>query len=419
MADYGRMVHRNLADPLRDSLADTPAVLINGARQTGKSTLVQSTDLASQDRQYLTFDDPGILAAARRDPNGFIAGLNLPVTLDEIQHVPELFPVIKAAIDRNRQPGQFLLTGSANVMLLPKLSDSLAGRMEVLTLWPFSQGELRGVRENFVEHLFSTGHANRSGRRSSVSWEELLEIMVAGGYPPAVARHTPTRRDAWFQSYVLTMLQRDIRDLASIADFTAIPRLLSVVAARAGSLLNFADLSRTMGLPQTTLKRYFALLENTFLVQLLRPWARNLGKRVIQTPKVYLNDSGLLAHALGATIERLKTEGSLVGAVLENFVLMELRKQCSWSASRPELFYWRTASGQEVDFVIEDRTGKVVGIEVKAAATLGSNDVRGLKALADAVGKSWIRGVVLYSGTEVIPFAADLHGVPLKSIWSE
>ncbi len=419
MADYKRMIHRHLAEPLRDALADTPAVLINGARQTGKSTLVQSTDLASQNRPYLTFDDPGILAAARRDPNGFIAGLNLPVTLDEVQHVPELFPVIKAAIDRNREPGQFLLTGSANVMLLPKLSDSLAGRMEVLTLWPFSQGELRGVRENFVEHLFLTGHADRSGRRSSVSWEELLEIMVAGGYPPAVARHTPARRDAWFQSYVLTMLQRDIRDLASIADFTAIPRLLSVVAARAGSLLNFADLSRTMALPQTTLKRYFALLENTFLVQLLRPLARNLGKRVIQTPKVYLNDSGLLAYTLGASADRVKTEGNLTGPVLENFVLMELRKQCGWSAIRPDLFYWRTASGQEVDFVLEDRTGKVVGIEVKAAATLGSNDVRGLKALADAVGKSWIRGVVLYSGTEVIPFAADLHGVPLNSLWSE
>lgn len=413
------MIRRHLADPLRDALADTPALLVNGARQTGKSTLVQSTDLASQNRQYLTFDDPGIFAAARRDPNGFIAGLDLPVTLDEIQHVPELFPVIKAAIDRNRQPGQFLLTGSANIMLLPKLSDSLAGRMEVLTLWPFSQGELRGVRENFVEHLFSTGHATRADKSSSVTWEELLEMVVAGGYPPAVARHNPARRDAWFQSYVLTMLQRDIRDLASIADFTAIPRLLSVVAARAGSLLNFADLSRTMALPQTTLKRYFALLENTFLVQLLRPWARNLGKRVIQTPKVYLSDSGLLAYMLGASAGRLKAEGNLAGPVLENFVLMELRKQCSWSAIRPELFYWRTASGQEVDFVLEDRSGKVVGIEVKAAATLGSNDVRGLKALADAVGKSWIRGVVIYSGTEVIPFARNLHGMPLNSLWSE
>ena len=410
---------RHLAALLREALSDTPAVLINGARQTGKSTLVQSGDLGRENRQYLTFDDPGILAAARRDPNGFIAGLNLPVTLDEIQHVPELFPVVKAAIDQNRQPGHFLLTGSANVMLLPKLSESLAGRMEVLTLWPFSQGELRGMTENFVENLFSTSHANWSSKGKPTSREELLEIMVAGGYPPAVARHNPLRREAWFQSYVMTILQRDIRDLANITDMTAIPRLLSVVAARAGSLLNFADLSRTMALPQTTLKRYFALLENTFLVQLLRPWARNLGKRAIQTPKVYLNDSGLLANTLGASADRLKTEGGLVGSVLENFVLMELRKQCSWGAIRPELFYWRTVSGQEVDFVLEDRTGKVVGIEVKAAATLGSNDVRGLQALANAVGKDWIRGVVLYSGTEVIPFAPNLHAVPLNRLWCE
>ena len=419
MVDHEGMIHRLLAGPLREALSDTPAVLINGARQTGKSTLVQSGDLGRENRQYLTFDDPGVLAAARHDPNGFIAGLNLPVTLDEIQHVPELFPVIKAAIDRNRRPGRFLMTGSANVMLLPKLSESLAGRVEILTLWPFSQGELRGAREDFVEVLFSRTHANWPGKRPLVSWEELLEAMVAGGYPPAVARHNPARRETWFQSYVMTMLQRDIRDLANIADVTAIPRLLSVVAARAGSLLNFADLSRTMALPQTTLKRYFALLQGTFLLQLLRPWARNLGKRVIQTPKVYLNDSGLLAHALGGTVDRLKTERSLAGAVLENFVLMELRKQSTWSKIRPGLFYWRTASGQEVDFVLEDRSGKVAGIEVKAAATVGSNDVRGLQALADAVGTNWTRGVVLYSGTEVIPFAANLHAVPLSRLWSE
>jgi len=217
----------------------------------------------------------------------------------------------------------------------------------------------------------------------------------------------------------MTMLQRDIRDLASIADTTAIPRLLSVVAARAGGLLNFADLSRTIALPQTTLKRYFAPLEGTFLVQLLRPWARSLGKRVIQTPKVYLNDSGLLAHTLGVTVDRLKAEGNLAGAVLENFVLMELRKQCAWSATQPGLFYWRTASGQEVDIVLEDRSGRVVGIEVKAAATLGGHDMRGLQALADAVGKKWIRGAVLYTGTEVIPFAANQHGVPVSRLWSQ
>ena len=305
------MFPRNLTRQLIEALADTPAVLVNGARQTGKSTLVQSEEVANGGRHYLTFDDPGILAAARSDPNGFIAGLPLPVTLDEVQHAPEIFPVLKAAIDRRRQPGQFLLTGSANVMLLPKISESLAGRMEVLTLWPFSQGEMKKHRESFVDLLFSPRPVDWSGKLQKLEWEALLELLVAGGYPPAVARHSPARRDAWFQSYVMTMLQRDIRDLANIADSTAIPRLLSVVATRAGSLLNFADLSRTMALPQTTLKRYFALLEGTFLVQLLRPWARNLGKRVIQTPKVYLNDSGLLSYSLGATVERLKAEGTL------------------------------------------------------------------------------------------------------------
>lgn len=412
------MFHRHLTGPLLEALSDTPAVLVNGARQTGKSTLVQSAELDQPIRQYFTFDDPGILAAAKRDPNGFVAGLKPPVTLDEVQHVPDLFPVIKAAIDRKRRAGQFLLTGSANALLLPKLSESLAGRMEVLTLWPFSQGEMQGVQENFADTLFSRKPVSWSGELSALPWEELLEIVVAGGYPPAVARHRAGRRDAWFQSYIMTMLQRDIRDLASIADTTAIPRLLSVVAARAGGLLNFADLSRTIALPQTTLKRYFALLEGTFLVQLLRPWARNLGKRVIQTPKVYLNDSGLLAHTLGATIDRLKAEGNLAGAVLENFVVMELRKQCAWSATRPELFYFRTVSGQEVDIVLEDRAGRVAGIEVKAAATLRSSDVRGMQALADAVGKKWVRGVVLYTGMEVIPFSANLHGVPLNRLWS-
>jgi predicted AAA+ superfamily ATPase len=418
LVDNIAMLRRHIIDRLLDGLTDTPAVLVNGARQTGKSTLVQSAELAGQNRQYLTFDDPGILAAAKRDPNGFVAGLNMPVTLDEVQHVPEIFPVIKAAIDRKRQPGQFLLTGSANVILLPKLSESLAGRMEVLTLWPFSQGEIHGVRESFVDTLFSQKPVGWTGKIATVPRDELLETALAGGYPLAVARQSATRRDAWFQSYVMTMLQRDIRDLANIADVTAVPRLLSVVAARAGGLLNFADLSRSVGLPQTTLKRYFALLEGTFLVQLLRPWARNLGKRIIQTPKVYLNDTGLLAYLLGATVDRLKAEGNLVGGVLENFVLMELRKQSTWSTTQPVLFYWRTASGQEVDVVLEDRAGRVVGVEVKAAATLSANDVRGLQALSIAAGKHWLRGVVLYAGVEIIPFSSNLHGVPISRLWS-
>ena len=412
------MIHRHLTDQLFEALADTPAVLINGARQTGKSTLVQLPELQKQGRQYLTFDDPGLLAAAKQDPNGFIAGLTTPVTLDEVQHVPELFPALKMAIDRKREPGRFLLTGSANVLLLPKLSESLAGRLELLTLWPFSQGEINGAKEGFVDALFSRQPAWAAGKARSFPRAELLEKVLAGGYPLAMARSAGSRRKAWFQSYLTTILQRDIRDLAHIADVTAVPRLLAVVAARVGSLLNFADLSRTLALPQTTLKRYFALLEATFLVQLLRPWSGNLGQRVIQTPKVYLNDTGLLAHLLGLTLERLKMDGTLAGGTLENFVLMELRKQSAWSQTRPEIYFWRTAAGQEVDIVLEDNAGRLVGIEIKAGATLGGADVRGLQALAAAAGKRWLRGVVFYTGNEVIPFAANLHGLPLPLLWT-
>lgn len=410
------MIHRHITERLQQALADTPVVLVNGARQTGKSTLAQSPELTSPGRQYLTFDDPGALAAAKRDPNGFIAGLNVQVTLDEVQHVPELFPALKMAVDRNRAPGKFLLTGSANVMLLPKLSESLAGRMEILTLWPFSQGEIAGVREDFVDQLFSRQIVWPT--RKNVRRDELFEKVLAGGYPQVIARNSAARRKAWLQSYLMTILQRDIRELANISDLTAVPRLLSVAAARAGGLLNFADLSRTLALPQTTLKRYFALLEATFLVQLLRPWSGNLGQRVIQTPKIYLNDTGLLAHLLDLTLNRLEVDAGLAGGVLENFVLMELRKQATWTEHQPQFFYWRTVTGQEVDIVLENSAGQLVGVEVKASATLGTNDVRGLQALANTVGKRWIRGVVLYTGTDVIPFGGNLHGVPLSLLWS-
>jgi uncharacterized protein len=418
MVDYAYMIHRYLTEPLQQALSDTPVVLVNGARQTGKSTLVQSPELAGAGRQYLTFDDPGVLSAARRDPNGFVAGLSSPVTLDEVQHVPELFPAIKVAVDRRREPGRFLLTGSANVLLLPKLSESLAGRMEVLTLWPFSQGEMTGVRENFLDALFSKKPVWPAAKTGAMRRDELVEKVLAGGYPPVAARLSARRRKAWFQSYQTTILQRDIRDLANIADLSAVPRLLTVVASRAGGLLNFADLSRSLALPQTTLKRYFALLEATFLVQLLRPWSGNLGQRTIQTPKIYMNDTGLLAHLLGLTRDRLTVDAGLAGGALENVVLMELRKHCAWSETQPQIYFWRTASGQEVDLVLEDSTGRLIGVEVKASATLGGGDVRGLQAMANAVGKRWIRGVVLYTGTEVIPFAENLHGLPLPVLWT-
>ena len=411
------MFHRHLTENLLLALEDTPAVLVNGARQCGKSTLVQLVEATGGRRQYLTFDDPGILAAARRDPQGFVAGLSSAVTLDEIQHVPELFPVIKASIDRHRQPGRYLLTGSANVLLLPKLSESLAGRMELLTLSPLSQGEMRGVREGLVEALFADEPNWTSGTPEVVPRDTLWKAILTGGYPPVVARDALTRRAAWFRSYLSTILQRDVRDISNIADVSAVPRLLSILATRVGGLLNFADVSRSMAIPQTTLKRYFSILEATFLIQVLQPWSGNLGQRLIQTPKVYLNDTGLLAHLLGLSPDRLSLDGTPLGGVFENFVLMELRKQSAWSETQPGFFHWRTAGGREVDIILEDRGGRVVGIEVKAGATLGGSDVRGLQALKEAIGNRWLRGVILYTGTDVVPFAADIHGLPISHLW--
>jgi len=290
--------------------------------------------------------------------------------------------------------------------------------MEVLTLWPFSQGERKEVRESFVDALFSKQTAWHAQKSGAVRRGELFEKVMLGGYPPLVARHTEARRRAWFQSYLMTILQRDVRDISNISDLTAVPRLLSVVAGRAGGLLNFADLSRSLSMPQTTLKRYFALLETTFLVQLLQPWSVNTGQRLIRTPKVYLNDTGLLANVLGLTLERLELDPGMAGGVLENFALTELCKQATWSETQPQFFYWRTASGQEVDIVLENSAGKLVGVEVKASATLNSGDVRGLQALASAAGRRWIRGIVLYAGTDVVPFASNLHGVPVSCLWT-
>jgi uncharacterized protein len=412
------MLRRHITDRVLAALGDTPVVLVNGSRQVGKSTLVEGAELAGSGRRYITFDDAGLLAAAKRDPSGFIAGLDMPVTLDEVQHVPELFPAIKRAVDVNRKPGRFLLTGSANVLLLPRLSESLAGRMEVLTLWPFSQGEMAVVREAFVDGLFSSQPPQPSQKQPETTRTELFRRVIAGGYPPIAGRVQADRRDAWFKSYLTTLLQRDVRDLVHIADVTAVPRLLSVLANRTGSLLNYSELSRSLGVPQTTLKRYFALLEATFLAQPLAPWSGNLGSRLIRTPKVYLNDTGLLSHLLGLTLERLEFDPVLAGGTLENFVLMELRKQSTWSKIQPQFFFWRTAAGREVDIVMEDRAGRLVGVEVKASSTLGGGDVRGLEALAEAAGKRWIRGVVLYTGTETVPFGPNLHGVPIRHLWS-
>jgi hypothetical protein len=397
-------------------LADNPAVMLVGARQTGKSTLIQSPAMQKDGRRFLTFDDANVLAAAKADPAGFLSSYSEPLALDEVQRVPELFLALKASVDRDRRPGRYLLSGSANVLLVPKVADSLAGRMEVLTLWPFSQGELEGVKEAFIDALFAVAPPKLNPIKG---WEERKEAQrraLRGGFPEVVARPSEERRKAWFGSYLATLLQRDVRDLSNIEDMTAVPRLLSILAARTGGLLNTADLSRTGGLAQSTLRRYLRLLETVFLVQTLPAWSGNLGNRFVKMPKMFLSDSALAADLLNLTQQRVTDEPGHFGPVLENFVVQELRKQAAWSKERTQLFHWRTHTQFEVDVVME-AAGRVVGIEVKASSTVTAADFKGLKALATDAKRQFVRGVVLYTGQEMLPFGEHLLALPVSALW--
>ena len=414
------MFKRHIAPLLMDALADTPVVVLNGARQSGKSTLVQSIagkDAQGRQRQYLTLDDPAVLNAAQTDAAGFVNGLQGPVILDEVQRAPGLFLPIKAAVDRQREPGRFLLTGSADVMLLPDMADSLAGRMEVLTLWPLSGAELLGNADfNRADWLFDGDWSDLTVQ--PCERETLIRRMVEGGYPDAVARSTPRRRAAWFGSYVQAILERDVRELARIEQLTEVPNLLRLLAARSASLLNFAELSRTAGLPQTTLKRYFALLEMLFLVVRVAPWERNPGKRLVKAPKIYLPDTGLLHDLVGADPDGLRARPGLPGGAVETLVLSELLKHLSFSGRRLSLWHYRTQAGVEVDFVLENPQGRITGVEVKASATVDAKDFRGLKHLQETEEAIFQRGIVLYAGREVVPFGDQLWAVPLSMWWS-
>lgn len=409
------MFQRHLRPQILDALSDTPVVLLHGARQAGKSTLAQEIAAGPHPARYLTFDDTPALAAAKADPAGFIAGLESPVVLDEVQRVPELFTPIKAVVDRSRRPGQFLLTGSANVLFLPRLSESLAGRMEVLTLWPLSQGEIVGATTNLVDWAFT---AARPPAAPPETREALAGRIAAGGYPEAVQR-PPARRPAWFRSYITTILQRTVRDIADIDRVHELPRLLSVLAARTGTLLNIADLSRTLAIPQTTLQRYVALLQSAFLVYLVPAWTARVRRRFLKAPKIIFVDTGLAANLVGLDARALGAHQEVWGAFVETFAVVELLKQAGWSTARPALHHLRTAKGEEVDLVLETPSGDVVGIEVKAAVSVVEGDFRGLRILADAAGRRFVRGLLLYAGAEVVPFGPNLHAVPLSSLWRD
>lgn len=410
------MHKRNIIKKIQTALSDTPVILLNGARQTGKSTLVKTLIANTDNVSYYTLDDIGTLAAMQSDLTGFISKQNGFTVIDEVQKIPDLFSAIKLAVDNDRKPGRFLLTGSANVLLLPKISESLAGRMEIISLWPFSQGEIADSCDTFVDYIFAKEIT--ALKFFPLSREKLLTRILAGGYPEVLTRVTNVRRQDWFAAYITAILQRDVKDIANIDSLVVMPKLLKLLATRASALLNYADVSRASTIPHSTLTRYLALLQATFLIYIVSSWSNNLGKRLVKMPKLFFNDTGLLSYLLGIDQVGVKANPYFIGALLENFVVTELMKQLTWNETRAELFHYRTQAGSEIDVILENRAGQIVGLEIKASSTITAKDFQHLKSLADDLKDRFLRGIVLYTGDQILPFGKNLYAMPVSALWS-
>ncbi len=399
--------------PLLEALSDSPAVLIHGPRQSGKTTLARLVG-EPEGYAYITFDNNVAQAAANSDPAGFVGGLPERVILDEVQRVPALFAALKQEIDARRIPGRFLLTGSSQVLLVPALSDSLAGRMEILRLLPLSQSEVYGGVPNFLDDLFRGTFQTSTTHRLE---DELEERITGGGYPAALARPTARRRANWYRNYVETQLQRDVRDMARISALDVMPRLLGAAASQTARLYNLSDLAASFQLSRPTIMSYVELLERLFLIDRLPPWHGNRLSRLVKTPKLHIGDTGLGCALMGYDSGSLSRDRTLLGQFLETFVYQELQRQAICQEQPLAFYHYRDKDKIEVDVVVERGGTGVAGIEVKASATVTPSDFRGLRKLQRIVGDRFAAGVVLYDGEMTAGFGEGMFAVPLRCLF--
>jgi len=405
---YPRLIEPHIAE----ALLDTPVVLLAGPRQAGKTTLVRRI-AQQQGLRYLTMDDELALLSAREDPVGMIRSLDRAV-IDEVHRAPQLLLAIKKSVDEDRRPGRFLLTGSANLMSLPTVADSLAGRMETLSLLPLSQSEIGSRTANWIDSAFA-GRILKADQPALGS--DLVDRVLRGGYPEAISRATAKRRVAWARQYIDALIQRDVRDVAGIEKLDQLPRFLRALAQTAGQMCNYTQLSGQVGLDGKTVSRYVGVFEQMYLLKRIDVWARNRLNRVIKTPKLQFIDSGLLTTLLDLTAEETQQDRTRFGNVLETFVFGELLKHTTTADGDYRLMYYRDADKFEVDIVIENAAGQLVGVEVKAAATVKESDLRGLKKLAGLAVRQFKMGVLLYDGTETMPLADGIWAAPLSTLW--
>jgi uncharacterized protein len=409
------MLKRALEGPLRAALSDTPVVMLVGARQAGKSTLAKAL-VEHENAAYVSLDEPRFLVPARADPVRFLDDLGETAILDEVQRVPGIFLPLKASVDRDRRPGRFLLTGSSNPLFVPEVAEALAGRIEILTLWPFSAAELEGQDGlRMTELLLDSGRLPRGVH--PVDRDDLASKIVRGGFPEAVEREEEERRGRWFSSYLITILERDIRAIAGISRIEELPNMLTAVALRSRGHLNRSALSQDLGIPVSTIDRYLVLLERIYLVRRLPGWHHRLGPRLVKSPKLLLCDSGLLCHLMRWDTKSLLVDSSSFGLALESFVGMELAKGIDLDGGDPRLMHYRTAKGVEIDFVVEAADGRVAAIEVKASSSLDPADFRRFERLRETLGERFVRGVVFYMGDRVLPFGDRLQAWPISLLW--
>jgi predicted AAA+ superfamily ATPase len=409
------LIRRHILPLVVETLTYARVTFVMGARQVGKSTLVREIASEHHPADVLSLDDQATRQAASADPTGFVAGLPEPVAIDEVQRVPDLLLAIKEAVDRDPRPGRFLLTGSANILTAPRIYDALSGRINIERLWPLSQAELEGGSANLVDALFA-GDPPRIAR-APIGRDAWVQRAAVGGYPEVAARPPGRGRQSWFENYVTTVIQRDLRDLTTVYRLEDMPRLLRMLAAQAANLFVAEATGNRLGLDRKTVQSYTGLLETVFLVQRVPAWRPGIGAREVQKPKLYFVDTGLLADLLGADESRIAADDQITGRVLENFVGMELVKQLAVATTRGTLHHYRR-DVHEVDIVIENRAGEIVAAEVKASASITPADHRELRRLRDTRASSFRAGVLFYTGERTLPLGDRIWALPVSALWA-